>query len=105
MTENRNGGLRPVLKQVERELDRRITEACSASAASDETTGELERLSETLSLAAQSARAAASLRRRIREAKLVEHLQELGVHMPPDAGHFPRRGSDGRGEQRKGEAR
>ena len=102
MAEKRIDGLRPVLRQVERELDHRISEACTAGAASEETTGELERLSDTLTMAAQSARAAASLRRRIREAKLIERLQAQGVQMPPDAGHLPRRRHDGAGEQRNG---
>jgi hypothetical protein len=64
--------LRPILAQVESELEERVEEACGIGKVSDETTAELEKLSETFELAAHSARAAASLRRRIREARLME---------------------------------
>ena len=58
--------LRPVLKEIEQKLDRHIAAACSAPPAAEETTGQLQRLSETLADAAESARAAAALRRRLR---------------------------------------
>lgn len=91
MAERKSEALKPVLEQVEKQLDERIAETCAADSAKDESTAELEKLSETLTLAAQSAHAAASLRRRIRETKLVEKLSELGVQLPPDVGNVPRR--------------
>ena len=64
--------LRPVLKQIEQQLDRHIAEACKAPPAAEETTGQLQRLSETLADAAESARAAAALRRKLRANKGAE---------------------------------
>lgn len=61
--------LRPVLKQIEHKLDMQIAEACRAAPASDETTGRLQKLSETLAGAAESARAAAAMRRQLRATK------------------------------------
>lgn len=61
--------LRPVLKEIEHRLDAQIAEACRAAPAADETTGRLQRLSETLAGAAESARAAAAMRRRLRAKK------------------------------------
>ena len=61
--------LRPVLKEIEHKLDTQIAEACRAAPASDETTGRLQRLSETLAGAAESARAAAAMRRQLRAKK------------------------------------
>ena len=61
--------LKPVLKEIEHKLDAQIAEACRAAPASDETTGRLQKLSETLADAAQSARAAAAMRRQLRAKK------------------------------------
>ena len=61
--------LRPVLREVEHKLDAQIAEACRAAPAADETTGRLQKLSETLSSAAESARAAAAMRRQLRAKK------------------------------------
>lgn len=61
--------LRPVLKQIEQQLDQHIAEACKTPPAAEETTGRLQKLSETLADAAESARAAAALRRQLRANK------------------------------------
>ncbi len=61
--------LRPVLREIEHKLDTQISEACRAAPAADETTGRLQKLSETLAGAAESARAAAAMRRQLRAAK------------------------------------
>ena len=61
--------LRPVLREIEHKLDTQIAEACRAAPASDETTGRLQKLSETLAGAAESARAAAAMRRQLRAKK------------------------------------
>ena len=58
--------LRPVLREVEHQLDARIAEACRAAPAADETTGRLQKLSETLTVAAEAARTAAAMRRQLR---------------------------------------
>ena len=68
--------LRPVLKHVEEELSNHIAEACQMGNVSEETTGQLERLSDTLYEAAREARAAAALRRRIRAAEIPRQLHE-----------------------------
>ena len=61
--------LRPVLREIEQKLDSQIAEACRAVPAADETTAKLQKLSETLADAAQSARAAAAMRRQLRAKK------------------------------------
>ena len=58
--------LRPMLDTVEVELERRLEEACSMQGVAEESTGELMRLEETLLEAAQVAKQAVSLRRRMR---------------------------------------
>ena len=68
--------LRPVLKHVEEELSNHIAEACGVGDVSEETTGRLERLSDTLYEAAREARAAAALRRRIRSAEVPRQLND-----------------------------
>ena len=68
--------LRPVLKHVEEELSNHISEACAMGNVSEETTGQLERLSDTLYDAAREARAAAALRRRIRTTEISRQLHE-----------------------------
>ena len=61
--------LRPVLREIEHKLDTQISEACRSAPAADETTGRLQKLSETLASAAESARAAAAMRRQLRAMK------------------------------------
>ena len=68
--------LRPVLKHVEEELSNHIAEACQMGNVSEETTGQLERLSDTLYEAAREARAAAALRRRIKASEIPRQLHE-----------------------------
>ena len=67
--------LQPVLRDVENELDRRVAETCEHKHASQETTGQLERFAEQLSVAAQAAKTAAALRRTIREEVILDHLE------------------------------
>lgn len=76
--------LQPVLRDVENELDRRVAETCDHKQASQETTGELERFAEELSVAAQAAKTAAALRRTIREEVIMDHLERrLETTTPP----------------------
>jgi hypothetical protein len=82
----RNGSnfepLLPVLNHVEEELRNHIAVACSKDVR-EETTAELERLSDTLYEAAREARAAAALRRRIRSAEIHRQLsRRLGLAEP-----------------------
>ena len=58
--------MRPTLHLVERELEQRLEEACAMRNVSDESTGELMRLEETLLDAARAAKHAVSVRRRLR---------------------------------------
>ena len=67
--------LRPVLDQVEQELSAHLATACGKDVRA-ETTGELERLSDTLYEAAREARAAAALRRRMRTVAVYRRLSE-----------------------------
>ena len=77
--------LRPVLKHVEEELTNHIAEACQMGNVSEETTGQLERLSDTLYEAAREARAAAALRRRIRSAEVPRQLHDrLQIEAPDE---------------------
>ena len=68
--------LRPVLRHVEEELSNHIAEACGVGDVRDESTGELERLSDTLYEAAREARAAAALRRRISASQIQRQLHD-----------------------------
>ena len=59
--------LQPMLRQAHETLEDALDEACEAKPASQETTGEMIRLEETLSVAAEAAKRAVSIRRRLRE--------------------------------------
>ena len=59
--------LRPMLHEAHERLEEALDEACDAKPAKDETTGEMIRLEETLSVAAEAATRAVSIRRRLRE--------------------------------------
>jgi len=57
--------LRPQLKKVEQQLDRTLAEVCETETAARLDTGELIRVEENLALAAEAAKEAVSLRRRM----------------------------------------
>lgn len=59
--------LRPLLNEVEEKLKVHLDEICAANEVSDETTGELIRLEESLSMATESAKEVVTLRRKLRE--------------------------------------
>jgi hypothetical protein len=61
---------------VEEELSNHIAEACRRGDVRAESTGELERLSDTLYEAAREARAAAAIRRRIRTSQIQRQLSD-----------------------------
>jgi hypothetical protein len=58
--------LRPRLDKLEDELEGTITEVCDGKPVRETNTGELIRLEETLAIAAETAKEAVSLRRRMR---------------------------------------
>lgn len=60
-----NGPLRPRLQQVVNELEQAMDEVCAEAPASELNTGELIRVEETLAIAADAAKQAVSLRRRL----------------------------------------
>ena len=68
--------LHPVLKHVEEELKSNLEKACVSTDVEAETTGELEKLSDTLSAAARQAKAAAGLRRRMNTSRLDDRLNQ-----------------------------
>lgn len=59
--------LQPILQQVEDELSTQLDEVCDRKDVHAESTGELIKLEEALSVAAEAAKETISLRRRIRE--------------------------------------
>lgn len=61
--------LLPILERVEGELDRKLEEVCEIKPVREEATGEFIRLEEKLLEAAQAAKQAFSIRRRIRQRK------------------------------------
>lgn len=66
MNSERPESLRPVLKEAEARLVQHMSEVCENDHLPDESTGELIKLEETLSMAAEAAKEAISIRRRIR---------------------------------------
>ena len=74
--------LRPVLQAAEKELADRLAQACENTSVSEETTGELMRLEENLIDAAQAAKTAISLRRRIRTQRAAEGTPAAGPARP-----------------------
>lgn len=65
MNKERPESLRPVLREAEERLVHHISDVCSNDHVPDESTGELIKLEETLSMAAEAAKEAISIRRRI----------------------------------------
>lgn len=67
MTTNSNDRLRPRLDELESELQKNLEEVCETEAVDKVDTGELIRIEETLSIAANAAKEAVSLRRKMRQ--------------------------------------
>ena len=61
-----NDPLRPKLQEAEQQLDKTLAEVCETPAASRLDTGQLIRVEESLALAAEAAKEAVSIRRKIR---------------------------------------
>jgi hypothetical protein len=66
---------RAMLDQVQSDLKRSIDELCDARNIADESTGEMERLSDRLLDAARRAHIAAELRKSMRRQSLMEHIR------------------------------
>jgi hypothetical protein len=66
---------RSMLDQVQADLNRSIEELCDVSNVADESTGEMERLSDRLLDAARRAHIAAELRKSMRRRSLMEHIR------------------------------
>jgi len=59
--------LQPQLQRLEDKIERSLDEVCAAPAVKDVDTGELIKIEETLAIAAEAAKEAVSLRRRLRK--------------------------------------
>ena len=59
--------LHPMLREAHETLEDALDEACASKPAEQETTGEMIRLEENLSVAAEAAKRAVSIRRRMRD--------------------------------------
>jgi hypothetical protein len=76
--------LRPILRQAEEQLSEQLREVCPASDVSAESTGEVIRLEEQLSLAAEVAKQIVSLRLRIRQiGDVLRGARPGDGHSPP----------------------
>ena len=58
--------LRPQLERLEHKIEKSLDEVCAAPSVKDVDTGELIKIEETLAIAAEAAKEAVSLRRRLR---------------------------------------
>ena len=74
--------LLPILERVEGDLDRKLEEVCEIKPVSEEPTGEFIRLEEKLLEAAQAAKQAFSIRRRMRQRS--EGTEPRDEHSGPD---------------------
>lgn len=59
--------LRPQLERLENKIEKSLGEVCAAPAVKTVDTGELIKIEETLAIAAEAAKEAVSLRRRLRK--------------------------------------
>ena len=66
---------RTMLDQVEADLNKNIEKLCDVKNVRDESTGEMERLSDQLLDAARRAHVAAELRKAMRRRTLMEHIR------------------------------
>ena len=66
---------RPMLDQVQADLNKSMGELCEVKDVRDESTGELERLSDQLLDAARRAHVAAELRKSMRRRTMMEHIR------------------------------
>lgn len=74
MKRKKAAALRPILNDVEHRLSRSLADVAIAGS-SAESTGEVQRLGDTLSEAAQAAKTVVALRRRMHELVILENLE------------------------------
>jgi len=75
--------LRPQLRDIEHRLEESLGEVCDMPAASKLDTGELIRVEETLAIAAEAAKEAVSLRRKLRADRERDHPEgDAGAELP-----------------------
>jgi hypothetical protein len=67
MNTDSNDRLRPRLRELESEIQKNLEDVCETERVKDVDTGELIRIEETLSIAANAAKEAVSLRRKMRQ--------------------------------------
>ena len=79
MAHDENGPLQPKLNEVQQEIEERVQQVCNAPSADKLDTGELIRYEENLAIAADRAKQAVSLRRRMRADK----SREGSTALPP----------------------
>lgn len=84
MPHDETGPLKPKLQEVQQEIEERIQQVCHAPPVQEQDTGELIRYEENLAIAADRAKQAVSLRRRMR----ADRASQDGA-----AGHAPKEAS------------
>ena len=80
-----NDRLRPRLRELESEIQKNLEEVCETERVKDVDTGELIRIEETLSIAANAAKEAVSLRRKMRQNSEDEGDSAVAGEARPDA--------------------
>lgn len=81
MPHDDTGPLQPKLQEVQQEIEERIQQVCHAPSVEKLDTGELIRYEENLAIAADRAKQAVSLRRRMR----ADRAKNTQGHAAPDA--------------------
>jgi hypothetical protein len=82
---NSNDRLKPRLHDIEAELQKNLEDVCETEEVKDVDTGELIRIEETLSIAANAAKEAVSLRRKMRQNREDESEKRAPGEVRPDA--------------------
>lgn len=85
MAHDENGPLRPKLQEVQQEIEERIQQVCHAPPVEKLDTGELIRYEENLAIAADRAKEAVSLRRRLRADRTKNTSSRPSPEVPPEA--------------------
>ena len=84
MSTNSNDRLLPRLNKLEKEIQKNLDDVCESEEVTEVDTGELIRIEETLSIAANAAKEAVSLRRKMRQNR--EDAGDAADGAQPEAG-------------------
>ena len=76
MKTTKAAALRPLIADVQSELNLRLAELECGGLSAAESTGEFEKLGDSLTMAANAAKTAAALRRRMHELVIMENLEK-----------------------------